>query len=116
MPAAPDVEPPLHAREVAHARRMGQIVRYRPDAGEQWNEVRIRVGDCVLDSLRRGRRLAPQYCGIEVEKRADECLAIVQRRDFDEPSLKSHVVVTKQPRLTLQPRTNASDRDHGSRG
>ena len=73
------VEPLLHPREVAHACRMRQIVRHWPDAGEDWNEVRVRVRECELDGLRWRRRLAPQDCGIEVEKGDDEFSAIVQR-------------------------------------
>ena len=73
------VEPLLHPREVAHACRMRQIVRQRPDAGEQWNEVCPRVRERELDGLRWGRRLAPQDRGIEVEKGGDEFPAIVQR-------------------------------------
>ena len=97
------VEPVLHPREVAHACRMRQIVRQRPDAGEYWNEVCLRVRERELDGLRLGRRLAPQECGIEVEKGGDEFPAIVQRCRPDEPGLKPHVGFTEQPRLTLQP-------------
>ena len=81
---------------------MRQIVRHRPDAGEQRNEVRVRVRERELDGLRRRRRLAPQDCGIEVEKGGDEFPAIVQRRRLDELILKRHEGVTEQPRLTLQ--------------
>ena len=82
---------------------MRQIVRHRPDTGEQWNEVRVRVRECELDGLRWGRRLAPQDCGIEVEKGADEFPAIVLKTcGFDELGLKRHVGVAQQPRLTLQ--------------
>ena len=73
------VEPLLHAREVAHACRMRQIVGHWPDAGEDWNEVNVRVRECELDGLRWRRRLSPQECRIEVEKSDDECFAIVQR-------------------------------------
>jgi len=38
---------------------MRQIVRQGPDAGECWDQVCPRVGECELDGLRRGRRLAP---------------------------------------------------------
>ena len=65
---------------------MRQIVRQRPDAGEQWNEVRLRVGERELDGLRWRRRLAPQDRGIEVEKGGDEFPAIVQRGRPDEPA------------------------------
>jgi hypothetical protein len=57
------VEPPLHPREVAHARRMRQIVRQRPDAREQWDEVCPDIGKRELDGLRLRRRLAPQDRG-----------------------------------------------------
>ena len=97
------VEPVLHAREVAHACRVRQIVGQRPDAGEYWNEVRVRVRERELDGLRRRRRLAPQECGIEVEKSDDEFFAIVQRGFPDERHLKLHEGFTEQPRLTLQP-------------
>ncbi|RPI54585.1 MAG: hypothetical protein EHM55_10435 [Acidobacteria bacterium] len=63
--------------------------------------MRVRVDECVLDRLRLGWRLAPQECGIEVEKGVDEFPAIVQSCDFDEPGLKRHVGVAQQPRLTL---------------
>ena len=53
--------------------------------------------------LRRRRRLAPQECGIEVEKDADEFPAILLKTcGFDEFGLKRHVGVAQQPRLTLQ--------------
>jgi len=32
----------VRPREIAHARRMRQIVGHGPDAGEQWNEMRVR--------------------------------------------------------------------------
>ena len=66
-------------------------------------QVCVRVSDRELDGLRWRRRLAPQYRGIEVEKGGDEFSAIVQRCALDEPGLKPHARVTKQPRLTLQP-------------
>ncbi len=89
------VEPVLHARQVAHARRVRQIVRQWPDAGEQWDEVCVRVRECELDGLRRGRWLAPQYRGIEIEKRGDESPAAVERCAADEPILKVHPGVTR---------------------
>ena len=46
--------------------------------------MRLRVRDRELDGLRRGRRLAPQYRGIEVEQGRDEFPAIVQRGRSDE--------------------------------
>src|SRR5688500_213767 len=61
------VEPALHAGEVAHARRMGKVVWYWPDAREEWEELRCRVGQCLFDVLRRRWRLAPQYGRMEVE-------------------------------------------------
>ena len=82
---------------------MWQIVRQWPDAGEYWNQVCPRVGERKLDGLRLRRRLAPQECGIEVEKGDDEFPAIVQRGLPDELSLKLHAGFTEQPRLTLQP-------------
>jgi hypothetical protein len=97
------VEPALHPRQVAHACRMRQIVGQRPDAGEYWNEVCPRVGECELDGLRLGRWLTPQERGIEVEKGDYEVPAVVQRGRCDEPSLKLDAGFTKQPRLTLQP-------------
>jgi hypothetical protein len=97
------VEPALHPREIAHARRMGQIVRYCPDTGEQWNEMRLRVRERDFDGLVWRRRLAPQNRGLEVEQRGNDGPAIVQRRDPDELTLKVHPVVTEQSRLTLQP-------------
>ena len=63
----------------------------------------LRVRERKLDGLRLGRRLAPQECGIEVEKGDDEFPAIVQRCRPDELSLKLHAGFTEQPRLTLQP-------------
>ena len=54
-----------------------------------------------------GAAAGAQDCRVEIEKGADECPAIVQRGRSDEPSLKRHVGVTEQPRLTLQPPTNA---------
>src|SRR5688572_20593656 len=53
------VEPALHALQVAHACRMGKVVWYRPDAREQWKELRRSVGQCLFDVLRRRWRLAP---------------------------------------------------------
>jgi hypothetical protein len=38
-------------REIAHACRMRQIVRKRPDAGEQWHEVSVFVDERELDGL-----------------------------------------------------------------
>src|SRR5688572_10696725 len=65
--------------------------------------MRCSIGQCLFDVLRRWWRLAPQYGGMEVEKRADECFkTVVERRDADHPLLKPHEVVTKQPRLTLR--------------
>jgi hypothetical protein len=48
-----------------------------------------------------GRRLAPQDCGIEVEKSGDEFPAVVQRCGPDELSLKRYAGVIKRPRLSL---------------
>ena len=61
-----------------------------------------RVGERELDGLRRGRRLAAQDRGIEVEKGGDEFPAVVQRGRPDELRLKLHEGFTEQPRLTLQ--------------
>src|SRR5262245_57446386 len=72
------VEPPLDVREVSHRGRMRQIVRYGPDARDQWKEVRLVVGERELDGLRWQRRLAPQNCGIEIEQGGDDGFAIVQ--------------------------------------
>src|SRR5690349_15799579 len=82
---------------------MRQIVRQWPDSGEERNEVCPRVREGKLDGLRWGRRLAPQYRGIEIEQSGDELPAIFQRRGPDELSLKLHEGLTKQPRLPLQP-------------
>ena len=81
---------------------MRQIVGQRPDAGEQWNEVCPHVGERELDGLRRGRRLAPQDRGIEVEKGGDEFPAVFQRGRPDDVRLKLHEGFTEQPRLTLE--------------
>jgi hypothetical protein len=81
---------------------MRQIVGQRPDSGEYWNEVRRRVRERELDGLRLRRRLAPQDCGSEVEKDADEFPAVLLKTcGFDEFGLKRHVGVAQQPRLTL---------------
>ena len=69
---------------------MRQIVRHRPDAGEEWNEVRVRIGECELDGLRRGRRLSPQERGTEIEKSDDEFSTIVQCRGLDEFNLNAY--------------------------
>ena len=69
--------------------------------------MRPRIGERELDGLRWGRRLAPQYRGIEVEKGGDEFPAIVQRCPPDDVRLKLHEGFTEQPRLTLQ---NANER------
>src|SRR5262245_14525211 len=81
---------------------MRQIVRYWPDAGEYWKEMRLRVGEGELDCLRWGRRLAPQDRGTQVEKGGDEFPAIVQRCPSDDFYLKLHEAFTEQPRLTPQ--------------
>ena len=74
-----------------------------PDAREQWKEMRRCVGQRLFDVLRRRWRLAPQYGGMEVEKRADEWFkTVVERRDANNPVLEPHEVVTEQPPLTLQ--------------
>src|SRR5262245_20150829 len=95
------VEPPLHPREVAHARRMRQVVRRWPDAGEEWNELCPRVRERELDGLRCGRRLMPQDRRIEVEKSGDEFLATLERCALDDLRLKLHEGFAEQPRLTL---------------
>src|SRR5215471_3276284 len=64
------VEPMLHPREVAHARGMRQIVRQRPDTGEERNDVWVCVRERELDRL-RWRRLTLQDRGIQVEQSAD---------------------------------------------
>ncbi len=47
--------------------------------------------------------MAPQECGIQVEKRDDEFPAVLLKtRGFDEFGLKRHVGIAQQPRLTLQ--------------
>ena len=97
------VEPLLHSREVSHGRRVWQIVRHRPDAGEQWYQVCLRIRACEPDGRRRWPRLASQECGLEIEKSDDECFAIAQRGPLDEPDLKVHSGFTEQPRLALQP-------------
>src|SRR5262245_42900296 len=81
---------------------MRQIIGHWPDAGEQRKEVQLRVCECDLNNFRVGRRLAPQEWRIEVEKRDDECFTIVQRCVLDEPLLKRHESLAKQPRLTLE--------------
>jgi hypothetical protein len=91
------VEPALHAREVAHARRMDKVVWYWPDAREYREEMRCCIGQCLFDVLRRRWPLAPRYRRMDVEKRADEYFkAVVERRDANQPVLKPHEVVTKQ--------------------
>src|SRR5215471_5529617 len=94
------VEPALYARQIPKPRRMRQIVRHRPNACEEWQHMRGRVGESVLDGLRWRRRLAVQYRRLEVEKRGDELLEIVpapKRRHAYEPLLKAHPRVAKQP-------------------
>src|SRR5262245_38878972 len=81
---------------------MRQVIGHWPDASEQWKEVQLRVRECDLNNFRVGRRLAPQECGIEVEKRDDEGFTIVQRCVLDEPLLKRHEILAKQPRLALE--------------
>src|SRR5688500_1687874 len=82
---------------------MRQIVWQWPDASEQWNEVRVGIGECVLDRLRWRRRLAAQECGIEGEQGGNDVVAAVQRRPLDEPDLEADAGFTPQPRLALQP-------------
>jgi hypothetical protein len=85
------VEPSLHTRQVAQTCGMRQIVWKRPDAGEQWDDVRPCVGHRVFDGRRIGR-LAPQHGGIDIEKSDDEVRAIAERRDREEPGLKLQTV------------------------
>src|SRR5262249_45172981 len=94
-------EPAPHPREVAHSCRVRQIVRQRPDAGEEWKEVGPRVGGCELDGLWWGRRPGPQECGVEVEKGDDDLPTIVQRGPSDDRRLKTYAVIAEQPRLIL---------------
>src|SRR5262245_31706122 len=82
---------------------MRQIVRHRPDAGENRNQMSVRVSGRELDGLRWRRRLSPQERGIEIEKSDDEGGTTVQRRMLKFLKLKPHVVVAKKPGLALQP-------------
>ena len=97
------VEPPLHAFEVAHACRMRQIVRYRPDAGEQWKKVCGPVRERVFDGLRRA--VAAGAAGLPDRDRAARRRISrdrAKRRYADEPGLKIDPGVAEQPRLALQ--------------
>jgi hypothetical protein len=94
-------EPLLHAGEVAQRGRMGQVIRQWPESREKRNQLSVRIRGGELDRLRWGRWLAPQYRRIQVEKSGDEFAATIQRRVLNQPLLKAHPGVTKQPRLTL---------------
>src|SRR5690242_15128985 len=81
---------------------MRAVVGQRPDAREQRQEVCLRISECKLDGLRRRGRLPPDDGRLELEKRGDEFLPVVQGRALDEPSLKGDERVAEQPRLALQ--------------
>jgi hypothetical protein len=81
---------------------MRQIVRQRPDAGDERNDVCICIGERELDRLRRRRRLAPQDRRIHVQKSGDELSETLQRGPLDESRLKLHERLAEQPGLTLQ--------------
>src|SRR4029453_13681078 len=96
------VEPPPHARKIAHARCMRQIVWQRPDAGQDWNEVCLDIRECELDRLRWRRWLAPKDRGIQVEESCDEFAQTMQRCPPDDLGLEPHELLTEQPRFRVQ--------------
>jgi hypothetical protein len=96
------VEPASHAREVSVPGCVRQIVGQRPDAQQQWKQLRLCIRERELEGLRRGRRLPPQYRGIEVEQGRDEFPAIVQRGHFDQAHLKCHTRIRQRPCFVSQ--------------
>jgi hypothetical protein len=82
---------------------MRQVVRHRPDTGEQWKRCVFAYVNAHSMALDEGGGWRRRIAGIDVEQGRDEFRTVrLKTCGFDQFGLKGHVGIAEQPRLTLQ--------------